>query len=281
MTITPQMIKTLRDRTGIGMTKCKEALEESKGDMELAIDNLRKSGMATAVKKEGRATNEGVIVTADDGKKIVLVEVNAETDFVVRNDRFQQFVKDIADELLKTNPSSLEGFLSQKFSKDPSVTIDEYRASIIQMIGENIQIRRFKLFQKSPTVSVAIYTHLGGKLAVAVEITGSNTEEQLAKDIGMHIAAASPDYVKPEEIPADVLEREKDIARSQMKGKPENMIDKIIAGKLNSFYDEVCVTRQKYIRDDSLTVAELVAQKAKETGKPLELASFLRWSVGN
>ena len=154
------MIKELRDRTGVGMGKCKEALEEAKGDMELAISNLRKAGMASAVKKEGRATNEGMIGTAENNQTIAIVEVNAETDFVVKNDRFKEFLNNIAEEVAKTSPASLEAFLQQKYSKDPSLTIDQYRATIVQTIGENIQIRRFLTLQQNTRAARLGYIHI-------------------------------------------------------------------------------------------------------------------------
>lgn len=278
--ITAAMIKELRDRTGIGMGKCKEALEEAKGDMELAISNLRKAGMATAVKKEGRATNEGMIGTAEKNSTIAIVEVNAETDFVVKNDRFKQFLDDIAQEVAATKPSSLEAFLQQQYSKEPSLTIDQYRATIIQTIGENIQIRRIATFTKAPNKSLGVYSHLGGKIVTLVELTGSSKEEALAKDIAMHVAAASPEYLSPETIPANIINQEKEIAKSQIKGKPDNIIDKIVEGKIKAFYDASCLVCQKYIRDDSLSVMELLNRRAKETGTPIAATHFERWSVG-
>lgn len=280
MTITPSMIKELRERTGIGMGKCKEALEEAKGDIELAIANLRKSGMATAVKKEGREAKEGMIAAAEGKDVIAIVEVNAETDFVVRNERFQQFLQAIAEEVAATNPASLEAFLKQTYSKEPSLTIDEFRATVVQAIGENIQIRRILLLKKNPGHSIGVYSHLGGKILTAVEISGSADEEALAKDIAMHVAAASPEYLSPEKVPQAIIDNEKDIAKSQMQGKPANIIDKIIAGKLDAFYDGVCLIRQKFIKDDSLSIGDLVANKGKETGKPLALIQFIRWNVG-
>jgi elongation factor Ts len=278
--ITASLIKELRDRTGVGMGKCKEALEEAKGDIELAIANLRKAGMASAVKKEGRTTNEGMIGTADNGKTIAIVEVNAETDFVVKNERFQQFLNTIVQELLATNPKNLEAFLAQKYSKDPALTIDQYRATIVQAIGENIQIKRFLVIPKAADKSIGLYSHLGGKLVTLAEINGTNSEEALAKDIAMHIAAASPEYLSPETVPASIIDNEKDIARSQMQGKPANIVEKILEGKINAYYDQVCLVRQKYIRDDSKSITELVEQRAKEIGKPLKVTHFLRWAVG-
>lgn len=278
--ITATMIKELREKTGIGMGKCKEALEEAKGDMELAISNLRKAGMATAVKKEGRVTNEGMIGTAENHDCVAIVEVNAETDFVVKNERFKQFLDTIAEEALKARPASVDALLETKYSKDPSMTIDQFRATVIQTIGENIQVRRLTILPKNSNKSLGIYSHQGGKIVTIVEISGSNKEEPLAKDIAMHVAAAAPEYLSPEKVPATVLEGEKDIAKGQVKGKPENIVDKIVEGKVKAFYDQSCLVCQKYIRDDSLTIAELVGKKAKETGSPLTVTSFLRWSVG-
>ncbi len=278
--VTPAMIKELRDRTGVGMGKCKEALEEANCDLELAIANLRKAGIAHAVKKEGRTTNEGMIVAAEQGNTIAIVEVNAETDFVVKNDRFQQFLKNIAEEIAATRPASLDAFLQQKYSKDHALTIDQYRATIVQTIGENIQIRRFVLWTKNADKSIGVYHHLGGKIVTAVEISGSSALEPLAKDIAMHVAAASPEFLTPEKVPAHVIEHEKDIARSQVHGKPANILDKIVEGKINAYYDAACLVRQKYIKNDSLSINDLINQKAKEIGKPLVVSDFMRWSVG-
>jgi elongation factor Ts len=278
--ITPAMIKELRERTGVGMGKCKEALEEAKGDMELAIANLRKAGMASAVKKEGREAKEGMIGVAENDQAIALVEINAETDFVVKNDRFKQFLENIAEEVAQTNPPSLDAFLQQKYSKEPSLTIDQYRSTIVQTIGENIQIRRILTLKKMPDHSLGVYSHLGGKIVTVVELTGSGNEEALAKDIAMHIAAAAPEYLSPEKVPPEIINQEKDIARGQIQGKPAHIIDKIVEGKVNAFYDAATLVRQKYIRDDTMTITDLVNKRAKESGKPLVVTNFIRWSVG-
>lgn len=278
--VTPAMIKELRERTGIGMGKCKEALEEAKGDMELAINNLRKAGMATAVKKQGRETNEGMIAAAEKNGVVAIVEVNAETDFVVKNELFQKFLKAVADEVAATKPSSLETFLSQKYSKDSGLTNDEYRATVIQAIGENIQIRRLKIFTKDKNHSIGVYSHLGGKIVTVVEISGSADEEPLAKDIAMHVAAAAPEYLSPEKVPNEVLANEKEIVKEQIKGKPANIVDKIVEGKINAYYDMNCLVKQKYIKDDNMTITDLVNARAKGIGKPLVVTNFIRWSVG-
>jgi len=278
--ITASMIKELRERTGVGMGKCKEALEEANGDMELAISNLRKAGMATAVKKEGRATNEGLISVSETPSVIALAEINAETDFVAKNDKFKQFSSNIANEVAATKPASLEAFLLQKYSKDPSVTIDQYRATVVQIIGENIQISRILVLPKAANKSIGVYSHLGGKIVTVAEITGSSKQEAFARDIAMQVAAAAPEYLSPETVPAHVLENEREIARSLTKDKPENILAKIVENRIKSFYDVVCLTCQKYIKDDSISISDLVSKRSKETGEPLAVSHFLRWSVG-
>lgn len=281
MTVTASMIKELRDRTGVGMGKCKEALEQAKGDMELAISNLRKAGIASAVKKEGRSTNEGKIATAEENGCVALVEVNAETDFVAKNEKFLHFLENLAKDAAQTSPVSLDAFLQQKYSKDSELTIDQYRATLVQTIGENIQIRRVETVKKGSDRSIGVYSHLGGKIVTLVEISGSSSEDALAKDIAMHVAAAAPEYLSPDQVPEEMINREKDVAKGQVKGKPENIMEKIVAGKLNAFFDAVCLVKQKYIRDDALTIEQLVAARAKETGKPLVVSRFIRWSVGH
>jgi elongation factor Ts len=274
--ITAGMIKDLRERTGVGMGKCKEALVETNGDIEAAVDLLRKSGMASAVKKSAREANEGKIGVAETGENIAIVEVNAETDFVVNNEKFQKFVQDIADEIAHTKPASLESFLAQKFSKDSSLTIDEFRATLVQAIGENIQISRFVLIPKRKGHSVAAYSHSGGKIVTLVDIGGGEGKESLSRDIAMHVAAASPEYLNPQSVPADVIQRERDIAKEQVKGKPENITEKIVDGKIKAFYDMACLLNQRYIKDDAVTIEDYV----KKNGSDLAVNSFIRWTVG-
>jgi len=275
--ITMEKIKELRDRTGVAVNKCKEALTEAGGDMEKAVDILRKSGMASAVKKAGREANEGKIGVAESNDAIAIVEVNAETDFVVNNDKFQHFVDDIAKEIVNTKPANLEQFLAQKYSKDSGLTVDEYRATLVQSIGENIQISRFTLLPKKKGHSVAVYSHLGGKIVTSVDISGADGKESLSRDVAMHVAAASPEYLNAASVPADILQREKDIAKEQVKGKPDNIVEKIVEGKLKAFYDMACLVNQKFIKDDSLSVEDYVKQHG---GKDLSVAGFLRWTVG-
>jgi elongation factor Ts len=279
--VTAARIKELRDRTGVGMGDCKKALEAADGDMEAAIDSLRKKGMASAVKKEGRLTNEGMILAEEKDGIVAVIEVNAETDFVVRNERFQQFLRQLLDQLIATQPKSLEDFMGQQSSATPGMTVDQHRATIVQVIGENIQVRRIDVNKKAADHSVGIYSHMGGKLVVIVVLEGAAGEEALARDIAMHAAAAAPEYLSPAEVPADIVEREKEVARGQVAGKPANIIEKIVDGKINAFYDGCCLLRQKFIKDDSLSIEQLVAQRSKEIGKPLTVKRFLRWGVGS
>jgi len=278
--ITADMIKELRERTGVGMAKCKEALEKAEGDMQLAIDNLRKAGMASAVKKEGRETKEGLIGSAESHNAVALVEVNAETDFVTQNEKFKQFLHDIATEAAEAHPKAVDEFSQLKYRKDPSLTLDEYRALVIQSLGENIQVRRLMILKKSSDTSIGIYSHMGGKIITAVELTGGAGNEALARDIAMHVAAESPDYLAPADVPEEVKSREADIAKSQIQDKPANIVEKIVEGKLKAFYDQFCLICQKYIRDNTLTIAQLLENESKRLHKPIAIRSFVRWRVG-
>ncbi len=274
--ITAQLIKELRDRTGVGMSKCKEALEEAKGNIDLAIDNLRKSGMASAVKKEGRAANDGLIGFAESKTHLALVEINSETDFVAKNDKFKAFLDSIANEILHTAPKNLESFLGQKFSKDLSLSIDEYRSTIIQVLGENIVIKTIELLHKKPGHSYGIYSHMQGKIVTVVELDKPH-QEHLAKEIGMHVAAEAPEYLNPSDIPAHVIAHEKEIAAAQIKDKPQNIVEKIAEGKIQAYVDQVCLNRQKYVKDNKLTVAQFLDAQLKG----LHVTKFIRWQIGN
>ena len=278
--ITADMIKELRERTGVGMGKCKEALVLAEGDMEKAIDVLRKAGMAAAVKKEGRETKEGLILAAEDQKRLVIAESNAETDFVVQNDRFKHFLHDCVKQALEGHARTLNDLVQESYYKDQSITIDQYRNLVIQALGENIQLRRLELISKHPNSSYGIYSHMGGKLVVVVEIAGAADQEVMAKEIAMHVAAESPEYLKPEEVPPTVIAREEEIARSQIEGKPANIVDKIVAGKVKAYTDQFCLVNQKYIKDSSVTVQQFLDACGKKIGKDLSIKCFWRWKVG-
>lgn len=278
--ISAEMIRELRERTGVGMGKCKEALVLSEGDMEKAIDILRKAGMAAGVKKEGRETKEGLILTGEDSHVMVIAEANAETDFVAQNDRFKHFLHDVVKQAIETKPKSLAEFVDQQYYKDRSITVEQYRNLVIQALGENIQLRRLEVIHKHPNSSYGIYSHMGGKLVVVVEISGASDQEAIAKEIAMHIAAENPEYLKPEEVPATVKAREEEIARSQVEGKPAQIVDKIVAGKIKAFFDQVCLIHQKYVKDNSVTVEQFLEICGKKVGKSLSIRCFWRWKVG-
>jgi len=278
--VTAEKVKELRERTGVGMGKCKEALTHAAGNMEAAIDFLRKSGMASAVKKEGRETKEGLIGCAESQTAVCLVEVNAETDFVTHNDRFKQFLQDICFEAAETHPASLESFLEQKYRKDPTLTIDQYRALVVQSLGEHLKIKRLLLIPKDKSHSIGHYSHMQGKIVTLVELKGGSGHEMIARELAMHVAAEAPEYLKPEEVPADIKAREEDIARGQVVGKPAAIIDKIVEGKIRAFYDQSCLECQKFLKDNSVTVTGFLAQESKRLGASLHIAQFIRWKVG-
>lgn len=278
--VTAEMVKELRERTGVGMGKCKEALDQAGGNMDDAIDILRKAGMASAVKKEGRETNEGLIGYAEASDAFALVEVNAETDFVTQNDKFKQFLRDVAQEVADTKPASLESFVQQSYRKDPSITMDQYRTLVVQSLGENIQLKRLLIVPKASDISVGVYSHMGGKIVTVVILTGGAGQEALARDIAMHVAAESPEYLDPSQVPQQVRDKEAEIARSQIQGKPANIADKIIEGKIKAYCDEVCLLCQKYVRDNTMNVAQLLEKEGKRLNKSIAIKTFHRWKVG-
>jgi elongation factor Ts len=278
--ISAQLIKELRERSGVGMSKCKEALVEAEGDIEKAADILRKKGLASAVKKEGRETKEGMIASFENDKAIALLEVNTETDFVAKNEKFQKFTANLASQAANTIPKSVEAFLNESYEVEPSNTIDEYRNLLIQSIGENIQITRVQTIHKKENHSYGIYSHMGGKIVTIVEIKGSQDEQRLAKDIAMHVAAEDPQFLSAADISANERRKEEEIAREQIKGKPENIIEKILMGKMKAFEDQVCLINQKYVKDPSITVEQAVKERSKECKKDLSIVAFWRWKVG-
>ena len=249
------------------MLDCKKALEETGGNMEDAVDFLRKKGLAAAAKKAGRAATEGLVAAmiAADGKSGSLLEVNSETDFVAKNDKFQAFVGDIAAHVLAAAPKDVDGLFAQPFVKDAAKNVQTVLNEAIAVIGENLQIRRFARFESAGLVGS--YIHAGGKIGVLVEVAGNGDLAPLAKDIAMHIAAAAPQYVKRDEVPADVLEREKEIYRAKARetGKPENIIEKIIEGQIGKFYAEICLLEQTFVKDTDKTIQQVLKEAGGAT----------------
>jgi elongation factor Ts len=288
MAITAAQINELRKTTGAGMLDCKKALEEVGGNMEQAVDYLRKKGLAAASKKAGRAATEGMVATAlsADGKKGVLVEINSETDFVAKNDKFQDFVKQVADHVLQKDPADMDALLAQAFAGDAAKTVQTLLTEAISVIGENMQIRRFASFSVAGNGMVGSYIHAGGKIGVLVEAAFEGTaDERLAaclRDVAMHVAAASPAYLQRSEVPTDVLEREKEIYRDKARqtGKPDNIIEKILEGQVNKFYGDICLVEQAFVKDPDKSVQKYLDETGKALGGAISLKRFTKFVLG-
>lgn len=272
------MIKELRERTGVGLAACKSVLQEANGDMDVAITKLNERGVMAAAKKADRDTNVGMIAFAVD-QVIALAEVSAETDFVVKNELFQKFAKTIATEAAKTSPDSLESFLAQPFSENPGQTIEDFRSSMVLTIGENIQIKRLKCLPKASNSSFGVYSHLGGKVVSAVEVSGID-DEAFAKSLAVHSAALAPQFVHQNEVPQDVIESHNTAVKKQAEDQNIPNLEEFIQKKLDSFYDEVVFLRQPFINDGSKTIAQVLEDKSKSTGQDITVSSFIRWTTG-
>ncbi len=283
MAFTAKDVMKLREKTGCGMMDCKKALTEADGDMDRAIDVLREQGLAKAAKKASRIAAEGVAfaMTNDEGTVGVALEVNAETDFVAKNAEFQAFVKTVAETVMAEKPTDVEELLT-KTAVGTSVTVADLLQEKIQTIGENIIIRRFKLYEGN----VAAYVHMGGKISVLVkfdtDVAGADGFAEYAKDMAMQIAAANPLYLTKEDVPEDVLEHEKKIMTEQVinSGKPANIAEKIVMGKIGKYYEENCLLFQSFIKDNNANVEQYTKQKAKELGGKIEIAEFVRFEKG-
>ncbi len=285
MNFTAKDVAALREKTGCGMMDCKKALTASDGDMEGAIDFLREKGLAAAAKKSGRIAAEGVAYacTNEAGNVGVIVEVNAETDFVAKNDDFNNFVKTVAQTIIDCAPADIEA-LSECKASGTDMTVAALLQEKILTIGENIKIRRFD--RKEGVV--VTYNHGGGRMSVlasfeAPAAVASKPEfTEYAKNIAMQIAAITPNYVCPEEVPADVVEHEKKILTEQIinDGKPANIAEKIVAGRLQKFFKEICLTEQPYVKDGDLTVSQYTEQTGKALGGDIKILSFTRFEKG-
>ena len=269
--VTASQVKDLREKTGAGMMDCKKVLTETDGDMEKAIELLRERGIAKAAKKSSRVAAEGIVeaYVTEDGKVGSLVEVNAETDFVAKNDEFKSFVEDVTKQVALTNPSDVEALLASKSMAEPDKTVKEVLTGKIATIGENMTIRRFVRFESTGLVEK--YIHGEGKIGVLVELENGDTE--LAKDICMQIAAAKPEFLQESDVPADRLEKEKEILKAQVinEGRPENIAEKIVMGRLGKFYGEICLLDQEFVKDPNKKVGQMVTEK---NGKVIKFARF-------
>ena len=270
--ITASLVKELRERTGAGMMDCKKALTQTDGDIEAAIDYLRENGIAKAAKKADRIAAEGLSYIEVKGNKAVILEINSETDFVAKNEKFVALVKNVAEAILAAEPKTLEEALQVEAQGG---TVEAVINEGIATIGEKLSLRRFEVLSKTDADAFGAYSHMGGRIGVLTLVEGS-TDEEAAKDVAMHIAALAPRYLDESEVPADVLEHEKKVLTEQAlnEGKPANIVEKMIVGRINKFLEEITVVKQKFVKDDSFTVEKFVASKG---GK---LAKFVRYEVG-
>lgn len=275
MEITAKMVAELRDITGAGMMDCKKALVEAEGNQDKAVEILREKGIAKAAKKQGRIAAEGVVASYVDGNTGVLVEINCESDFVAKGDKFKELAQNVGKTIATNKPASVEEL--NECAMENGVKIADYITEQTIVIGEKISIRRFEIY--TTTGKVETYIHMGGKVGVMVEANPFTTGESELHDVALQIAAAKPSYVRPEEVPEDVIEKEKEILIAQMQNDPKNankpreILEKIVTGKIGKFYTENCLVKQEFVKDDSLTIEKLVADK-------FNIVKFVRWEMG-
>ncbi len=290
MEVTASMVKELREMTGAGMMDCKKALAATDGDMDKAVEFLREKGLAAAEKKAGRIAAEGIvdINVSSDGKVAAIVEVNSETDFVAKNEKFRDFVAAVAAQAAASSTTDLEAFLAEKWSLDSSKTVKEELSSLIAVIGENMNIRRFEKIEAANGF-VCSYIHGGGRIGILVDVdcTVNNAEvQEAAKNVAMQIAALNPKYVDQSEISADFIAHEKEILKAQIMNdpsnskKPENIIEKMLEGRLNKELKEFCLVDQIYVKDSEVSVGQYLANVSKQVGAPITVKRFVRFETG-
>ena len=288
MAITAAMVKELREMTGAGMMDCKKALTNTDGDMDAAVEFLRENGLAKAAKKAGRIAAEGLVAVAvsEDAKEAAIVEVNSETDFVAKNDTFRTYVAEVADQALTTKAADIEGFLAEESKAEAGKTVKEALDGKIAVIGENLNIRRFAKVSAADGF-VASYIHAGGKIGVLVEVATDvvNDEiKEMAKNVAMQVAAISPKYTSRDEVSKDYIEHETEILKVQAMNenpdKPENIIEKMITGRLNKELKEICLIEQPYVKDGDLTVKKYIESVSKEVGAPIAIKKMVRFETG-
>jgi len=277
MAITTGMIKELRDATSMGIADCKKALEETGGDFDAAVKLLREKGASVAAKRASKEAKEGMVaaLVAADGKSGAMIEVNCETDFVTRNEDFQAFVEQMRCDSLNYESGTMAEGVAQK--------VEDKMASI----GEKILFRRNAKMTVEGTGSVTSYIHMGGKVGVLLELACEKEEtlsspvyQELAKDLTLHVAAAAPEYLNRDEVPSEKVDEEKEIFRKQLEGKPENIIDNILIGKINKFYSQICFIEQGFVKDDKVSITDLIAEKSKELGDTIAVKRYVRYQLG-
>ncbi|NLN83820.1 MAG: elongation factor Ts [Firmicutes bacterium] len=284
--ITAAAVKELRDRTGAGMMDCKRALQEVQGDLEKAIALLREKGLAAAAKRAGRAANQGLIMGQVKGSEASLIEVNCETDFVAKNEDFQEWVQQLADTVLENKFTSVEQLLEHKID---GLTVQEELTNQIATIGENMGIRRVAYYQPAENTLMDLYIHGGGRIGVLVALKFANEKaikselaEELAHDLALQIAASRPLYIDSEEVPADIVEKEKEIYLAQAinEGKPENIAQRMVEGRIRKYFEEICLVEQVFVKDTGVSVGQLLKNVAKELNTEIAVKSFTRFEIG-
>jgi elongation factor Ts len=273
MAITAQMVKELREKTGAGMMDCKKALTQTDGDMEKAIDFLREKGMASASKKADRIAAEGLTSVIVNGNEAVILEVNAETDFVAKNEAFQTLVKELADHLLKTKPATVEEATAS--TMDNGTTLADHISAAIAKIGEKINLRRFEVKTKTDNDAFGAYLHMGGRIGVLTVLEGT-TDADAAKDVSMHIAALNPKFVSRDQVSQEEVEREREVLTQQAlnEGKPEKIVAKMVEGRLGKYFEDVCVLDQTFVKNPDQKVRQFVESKGGT------IREFVRYEVG-
>ncbi|MDM5338096.1 translation elongation factor Ts [Fictibacillus enclensis] len=274
MAVTAQMVKELREKTGAGMMDCKKALTETNGDMDKAIDFLREKGIAKAAKKADRIAAEGLTSVVVEGNKAVILEVNSETDFVAKNESFTALISVLGKHLLESNVTTVDEALASTL-KSENTTVAEYLNNAIAKIGEKISLRRFQIVEKGENAAFGAYLHMGGRIGVLSVVEGT-TDEAVAKDVAMHVAAVNPRYISRDAVSEEEVAHEREVLTQQAlnEGKPENIVAKMVEGRLGKFFEEICLNDQSFVKDPDQKVGKYVASKG---GKVI---AFVRYEVG-
>lgn len=291
MAITAAMVKELREMTGVGMMDCKKALTETDGDMEKAVEMLREKGLAASAKKAGRIASEGMVEIhlSEDNKSGAIVEVNSETDFVAKNQVFRDYVAAVAKQASETSAKDMDAFFEEKWAADPQYTVKEALSQQVAVIGENLNIRRFEKYEKAQAGKLVSYVHGGGRIGVLIELACEKECDELVelgKNVAMQIAALKPQFITEKDVPADFIEKETEILTAQAKNdpknanKPDNIIAKMIEGRLKKELKEFCLVDQPYVKDGDLTVQKYIDSVAKEIGADIQIVRYVRFETG-
>lgn len=290
-TVSKEAIKELREKSGAGLVECKQALRESNGDVDRAMDLLREKGLASAAKKSGRAASEGVvsIAASKDENFYAIYEVNCETDFVTNTDDFKDLVESIGEVALESGAKDLDSLKNAKVAKADNVSVQDWISQKIAIIGENLVLRKYDAVEKTGSAYISQYIHGDGKIGVLLELEAEDTSkysneafQNLAKDISMHIAASAPVCLDRSQVNPEDLNKERAIYKKQVleEGKPENIADKIVEGKLNKYYEEICLVDQEFIKENKVKISQVVDREAKAIGSKIILKNFIRIALG-